>query len=274
MTPVLALSFMLVVGAGSVGLTVGTTAPPSTLVSAPVPSPTVGPTATPSPAVVAAWLGVTLGESSKDVRAQLGRPRQIIPSSVGDLWRYDIDNGNVTLELVLNQDQVLQISARLKDGKQSVLSDPFGASLGMSSQTLQSTRGAPIATYDGGASLAYGDTSGVRWFYGLDNGVVTAIEVSKPMPPPPAAEVMSDPAHDGSTLSKAFLVKASTQTDSTNAEMRFLHQQPCSAGGNWQVAGEELVTAAGHFYDLFHVACSTTKLGRDFYFDVTGSYGK
>src|SRR5215472_5917707 len=130
---------------------------------------TPAPSPSPSPTLVDAWLGVSLGEGSRAVRTQLGKPLEIAPTSVGDLWRYNYDSGNVTLELVLAQDQVVNIAARVKDGKHSSLADPFGAALGMSPTALQTVRGTPIATYDSGARLAYGQTTGVRWFYSIDN---------------------------------------------------------------------------------------------------------
>ena len=227
-----------------------------------------------TPAVISTWLGVSLGEASKDVRAQLGKPRTVVPSNVGDRWRYDADNGNVTLELVVNQSRVVNIAARVNDGKQSSLADPFGGALGMTTQALQGARGTPIATYDNGGTLAYGDPKGVRWFYSIDNGAVSAIEVSNPLPAVPAAQVTVDAAHDGSTLTKALLVSAPTQTDATNAEMDYLQKLPCGGGGTWQVIGQELVPAGGRYFDLLHVSCSTTKLPRDYYFDITSSFGK
>jgi hypothetical protein len=265
MTPVIAVCLALFVNVPTGGPAV------VALDTAPTASPS--PAATPAP-VITSWLGVSLGEASKDVRAQLGKPRQIVPSSVGDLWRYDTDNGNVTLELVINQDQVLNIAARLNDGKHSSLADPFGGEIGMNAQALQTVRGTPIASYDNGANLAYGEAAGVRWFYAMDNGVVSGIEVSKPLPPPPAAQVIADAAHDGSTLDKALVVKAATQTDGTNAEVAFLHKLTCENGGSWQISGEEFIPVAGRFFDLYHVSCSTTKLTHDYYFDITASYGK
>jgi hypothetical protein len=238
------------------------------------PSPDALPSPTASPTMIESWLGVTLGEAPKDVRSQLGKPREIVPSSVGDLWRYDVDNGNVTLELVVAQNQVLNIGARVKDGKQSALADPMGGALGMSAQALQTARGTPLATYDDGASIAYGEATGVRWFYSLDNGAVSGIEVSKPLPPALPAQVVVDASHDGSRVDRAMIVKASTQTDATNAELAYLHGLQCGSGGTWEVTGQELVPAGGKFFDLFHVACTTTKAVRDYYFDVTSSYGK
>ena len=247
-------------------LTLG--APPESMPGAgAVPSPT-------SPPAVSTWLGVTLGEAAKDVRAQLGKPRETLAASVGDIWRYDTDNGNVTLEIIINQGQVFNIAARVNDGKHSSLADPLGGALGMSAQALQTARGTPLATYDNGASLAYGQAAGVRWFYSLDNGTVSAIEVSMPLPATPAPEVVADAAHDGSAPEKAITVKAATQADAAGAEVSFLRRSPCESGGNWQVVGQQLLPAGGRYYDLYHVVCTSTKLPRDFYFDITDSFGK
>jgi hypothetical protein len=272
MTPVFALLLLL-------NVPIGTIASPnaSAIIVAPAASPSILPVppSTPTPApVFTTWMGVSLGQASKDAKMSLGKPREIVPSSIGALWRYDVDNGNATLELVINQDRLLNIAVRVKDGKRSVVADPFGATLGMSAQALQTMRGIPIATYGKGANLAYGDPVGVRWFYTLDAGVVTGIEVSQPIAPPLAPQVISDASHDGSREGKAFLVKAATDIESTNAEYTFLRTLACDAGGTWKPVGQELVSAGGRYYDLMHVSCSTTKVPRDFYFDITQGFGK
>jgi len=274
MTPALAVVASLIVSLLGRGL--------SALDATPAPEPSgatfaaavPAPVPTASPQVIASWLGVSLGETPKDVRSQLGKPREIVPSSVGDLWHYDVDNGNVTLELVIAQGQVLNIGARIKDGKQSTLADPMGGAMGMSAQALQSARGVPLATYDDGASIAYGEAAGVRWFYSLDGGAVTGIEVSKPLPPAAPAQILVDASHDGSRVDRAMIVKATTQEEATNAELAYLHGLQCDSGGSWQVSGQELVPAGGKFFDLYHTTCTTSKAVRDYYFDVTSSYGK
>jgi hypothetical protein len=238
---------------------------PGPLVSA-QPSPSATPTASPS------WLGAVLGESPKDLRSQLGKPREILSANVGDLWRYDIDTGNVTLEIVVDQNQVVSIAARVKPGKQSTLADPLGGALGMTAAAVTTARGTPIATYDNGDEIAYGDATGVRWFYSLDNGVVTGISESAPLPPPVSASVISDVTHDGSTVARAFLVKATTQVDATNAEVSFLQTLSCGTGGLWRVVNQEMVNAGGGFFDLYHVTCSTSGSLHDFYFDVSQAY--
>ena len=264
MIPALVVSVVLMFGEP----TPGPSASPASASATPSPVPTL-PAPAPSPTAATIWLGVTLGEAPKDVRTQLGKPRQIVSSSIGDVWRYDTENGNVTMELVVAQDAVINIAARLKTGKQSTLTDPLGGALGMSLQALQSVRGTPLAVYDGGASVAYGEAAGVRWFYSIDNGVVTSIEVSEPLPPPPPGTIVSDKTHDGSSVAKAFQVKASSAAASTAAELAFLGALTCDNGGQWQVSGSQVVASGGRFYDLYQVTCSTTNAARDFYFDVT-----
>lgn len=247
-----------------------TPAPDVGQVAAATPAPVV---ASPTPA--AAWLGLTLGESSKDVRTTLGKPLEILSTSAGDMWRYDFDNHNVGLELLFDQDQLVNIAARVKPAKQSSLADPFGGALGMSATALQTARGAPIATYDSGSSVAYGAPDGVRWFYTIDSGVVSAIEESRPLPPPPPpAQVMADAAHDGSSIAKALVVTAATDADALNAEYVYIRGLECGVSGTWQVTGQNLITQKARYYDQLHAACTTSNIVRDFYFDITTSYGK
>lgn len=228
----------------------------------------------PAPAATGSWLGLVLGESSSSVRSTLGKPREILSTSAGELWRYEYDNRNVGLELLFDQDQLVNIAARVKPSKQSALPDPFGGVLGMSAGALKSARGAPIATYDGGASIAYGAPDGVRWFYSIDSGVVSAIEESKPLPTPsPPAQVIADTMHDGSSVAKALLVNASNDADAVNAEYVYIRGLECGLSGTWQVTTQRLITQRGRYYDQLHAACSNSKLERDFYFDITQSYG-
>jgi len=240
----------------------------------PAPSPASSQaSAAPAPGM-ALWLGLALGESTVNVRATLGKPLEIVPTSAGDLWRYDFDSHNVGLELLFDQDQLVNIAARVKPAKQSSLADPFGGALGMSAAALQAARGAPIATYDSGASVAYGESDGVRWFYTLDNGLVSAIEESRPLPPtPPPAQVIADATHDGSSIAKAFVVTATTDADAVNAEYVYIRGLECGVSGTWQVTGQSLITQGSRYYHQLHATCTTSKIERDFYFDITASFG-
>ena len=227
-----------------------------------------------SPGASGAWLGLVLGEPSRDVRASLGKPVEIVSTSAGDLWRYDYDNRNVGLELLFDQDQLVNIAARVKPSKQSSLADPLGGALGMSATALTTARGTPIATYDSGTSVAYGSADGVRWFYTFDAGFVSAIEESKPLPPtPPPAQVIADSMHDGSSIGKALIVTATDDADATNAEYVYIRGLECGTSGSWQVTTQRLIEQAGKYYDQLHAVCSDTKAERDFYFDVTAGYG-
>ena len=228
----------------------------------------------PVPNTTGLWLGLVLGESPSVVRSTLGKPLEILTTSAGDLWRYDYDNRNVGLELLFSGDQLVNIAARVKPSKRSGLADPFGGALGMSAAALAKARGAPIATYDGGASIAYGAPNGVRWFYSIDSGVVSAIEESKPLPPPsPPSQVIADTMHDGSSIAKALVVHASNDADAVNAEYVYIRGLECGVSGTWQVTTQRLIEQGGHYYDQLHAACTNSKLERDFYFDITQSYG-
>lgn len=249
--------------------------PPAPAVPSAAPSPIVAvPAAAATTAAAPAsvtWLRVSLGQSSREVRSELGKPREIIPISIGEQWRYSADSGAASLELILDQDQVVSISASVIPGKQSTLADPAGGALGMSATALQAARGTPIATYDDGSQVAYGDPNGIRWFYTIGSGAVTRISVSEPLPAAPASQVVADAAHDGSSEAKAFIVTAATQGDATNAEVGELRSLTCDDGGVWQIVTQELATAGGRYYDIYHVSCSTNHQLHDYYFDVTQS---
>jgi hypothetical protein len=233
--------------------------------------------ATPSPAIPAAnvsWLGATIGQTPAELRSSLGRPNQIVPTNVGDQWSYSADKGNVALEIIVDQNHVVSITARVNPGRKSTLGDPFGGALGMTASALVAARGTPGATYDNGAEVAYADPTGARWNYNFDSGSVSGISVWAPLPPSTAPQVISDATHDGSTPWKAFMVKAASPADAANAELAYLKSLACDTGGTWQIVTEESVVAGGGFFDLYHVACSTTKSPHDFYFDVSSLHGR
>ena len=271
MASALVVCMMLVLGPSwsSAHLNAADTASPT-----PAASPaSVAASATPPPGT-ALWLGLVLGESSLNVRGTLGKPLEVVPTSAGDLWRYDYDSHNVGLELLFDQDQLVNIAARVKPTKQSSLADPFGGALGMSAAALQTARGAPIATYDSGSSVAYGESDGVRWFYTIDNGLVSGIEESKPLPPtPPPAQVIADAAHDGSSIAKALVITATTDADAVNSEYVYIRGLECGVSGTWQVTGQSLIAQGSRYYDQLHATCTSSKSVRDFYFDITSSFG-
>ena len=239
-----------------------------------VATPSAAPSASTAPAP-SIWLGLTLGESSENVRLTIGKPLEIVSTSAGDLWRYDYDGGNVSLELLFDSDELVNIAARAKPSKRSSLADPLGGALGMTAAALASARGTPIATYDGGASVAYGSPDGVRWFYSFDAGAVSAIEESKPLPPtPPPAQVIADALHDGSSMARALVVTATDDADATNAEYVYLRGLGCGTSGSWQVTTQRLIEQGDKYFDQLHAVCSETKSERDFYFDITAGFGK
>jgi hypothetical protein len=104
---------------------------------------------------------------------------------------------------------------------------------------------------------------------------VSAIEESKPLPPtPPPAQVIADATHDGSSIAKALVVTATTDADAVNAEYVYIRGLECGVSGTWQVSGQHPIAQGGHDYDQLHAACTTSKVERDFYFDVTTSFGR
>ncbi|HEY5094970.1 MAG TPA: hypothetical protein VII69_07650 [Candidatus Eremiobacteraceae bacterium] len=247
---------------------------PGELTSAtPMPLPAPAPVPTP---VLNAFDSVTLGDAPAAVKKNLGKPFEIDPVNIGEMWRYNADGGNARLSVIFGNSGALSITLSTRTGKKSTFADPYGVVLGMTVDQLTSLRGQPVTVADNG-NRAYGDLAGVRWVYGFDSGLITDINVSQQVGTPSIAAPSSidvSLGHDGSTPELAIVVNAATSGAGTDLEYGYINGLRCALGGTWNVITQTTMALGAKWIDTFDVTCSTDKSTEKLYFDVTSYAGK
>jgi hypothetical protein len=242
-----------------------------------LPSPTPIPTPVPSPTpIVNTFANVTLGDLRNVVRKNLGKPREVDPVNIGEMWRYTTDGGKASLSVIFVNDAALSITLSVIGAKKSSIADPYGVTMGMTVDQLTSVRGQPITVSDSG-NRVYGDPSGVRWVYGFDSGLVTDINVSQPVQSsatPAPATIDASSGRDGRDFDHAIIVNASSTGSGTDLEYRYIKTLSCNLSGAWNIITQQTVAVGARWYDEFDLTCSSDKTTRALYFDVTSYAGK
>jgi hypothetical protein len=226
--------------------------------------------------VLNAFDSVTLGETAVAVRKILGKPFEIDPVNLGEMWRYNADGGNARLSIVFAGGTALSITLSPRTGKKSTFTDPFGVTLGMTVDQLTSMRGQPLTVADNG-NRAYGDLAGVRWVYGFDGGLITDINVSEQAVAPSTqapSSIDAGSGHDGVSPERAIIISAATSGAGTDLEYGYIKGLTCALGGTWNVNSQTTTALGAKWIDEFDVTCSTDKSTEKLYFDVTSYAGK
>ena len=238
-------------------------------------TPPPAPTPTPAP-IFNVFDGVTLGDAPATVRKNLGKPFEVDPVNVGEMWQFYADGGNARLEVVFANSAALSITLTANGKKKTTYADPYGVVLGMTVDQLTAMRGQPVTVSDNG-NRAYGDLAAVRWVYGVDSGQITDINVSQPVTQttqaaPSALNLMD--GHDGSSVDRAIIVTAASSAAGAELENRYIKGLTCGQAGSWSVAGQTTLAVGVKWFDEFDVMCSSDKSAQKLYFDVTSYAGK
>ncbi len=88
---------------------------------------------------------------------------------------------------------------------------------------------------------------------------------------PPGTEPI---LHGGSSFADAIVLKSSLESLGVRAEYAYLSAHPCGAKGCWHKAVQAMVTRNDVAYDVLSAVCTQGSARRDFYFDITGYFGK
>lgn len=78
----------------------------------------------------------------------------------------------------------------------------------------------------------------------------------------------------GDSPATAIVDPETNESAGVDWEYRFLRAHPCDGETAWKLQQQALVNAGNRVYDKLHVVCPTTKIERDFYFDITSYFGK
>jgi hypothetical protein len=286
MFSVLALAAIFVVDGPSPAASPTTTpAPLSTPFTTVTPAPLRGsivlttpppaPTPTPAP-IFNAFDGVTLGDAPATVRKNLGKPFEIDPVNIGEMWLFHADNGNARVSVIFANASALSITLTTNGSKKSTFADPYGVVLGMSVDQLTAMRGQPVTVSDNG-NRAYGDLAAIRWVYGVDSGQITDINLSQPVPtsstPAPSALNLTD-GRDGSSADRAIIVTAPSSAAGAEVESRYIKGLTCGQTGTWSVASQTTVAVGVKWINAIDMLCSSDSSTQKLFFDVTSYAGK
>jgi hypothetical protein len=239
------------------------------------PTPVPLPTPTPTP-IFNVFDGVMLGDAPASVRKNLGKPFEIDPVNIGEMWLFHADSGNARLSVIFANSAALSITLTANGNKKSTFADPYGVFLGMTVDQLTAMRGQPVTVSDNG-NRAYGDLAAVRWVYGVDSGQITDINLSQPVTPastpaPSALNLMD--GRDGSSVDRAIVVTAVSSAAGAELESRYIKGLTCGQTGTWSVSGQTTLAVGAKWIDEFDVLCSSDKSVQKLYFDVTSYAGK
>jgi hypothetical protein len=219
---------------------------------------------------------VALGDSRSSALKALGKPSQIVPVNIGELWTWNVDGGNTVLAVVFANDSALSVTMSPNGTKKSTMQDPYGVSLGMTVDQLTSLRGQPVTVADNG-NRVYGNVAGVRWVYGFDSGILTDIDLTEPVQsaatPVPAA-LDSSGGRNGSSMLKAVVVKAATASAGLDLEYSYIRGLTCGQGSSWNIVTQTTVAVGDKWFDEFDVICASDKSTNVIYFDVSAFAGK
>ena len=124
------------------------------------------------------------------------------------------------------------------------------------------------AIYRGADGLNYtflADKSGKSvWILAQLSGAVAGALAASPAPS----------LHGGASMADAIVDIAPTDDIGVRYEYFYLSAHTCGNNGTWKTTGQALLQHAGRSYDKLSVTCSDGGAKRDFYFDITGYFGK
>ena len=211
------------------------------------------------------WLGATLGEPEAPVISRLGEVTVQTQPSGETTGEYALDRARALEDVVFADGRVVAISLRQspESDERSTLGDPSGIALGMSESAVLRKHG-----------RTYRDRSGYVWTYRFASGKLDAITVSvparqevQPAPSPP-------PLHGGTSFDDALTNGAVDEASSAHNEEAFMQSTRCNGSGEWRELLQSLVQHNGKPFDVIKAACSAGNQVREFYFDISSSFGK
>jgi hypothetical protein len=227
------------------------------------------------------WNGVQLGEAVSTLRDALGDPIRIIPDPTEPEARYWIPGSDSTFFLVLEKDGYVRgihafVEATPTAPVANVPPDPSGVQLGDTMQTVKQLHpNFTLGKGDQGEPVIFGagplrDSVVV---YDFDHGRVHSFDWQMKLPANlPTLPPISEP--DGTSVANAILDVQANESAGMHWEDLFISFQPCDTQALWQQTGQGIDWVQGHPYDVNHVVCPTTKVKRDFYFDIGNFFGK
>lgn len=252
------------------------------LLASPAPAATAGPSS--APVVVQSF---TLGETAAVMVATQGEPVTVTPSrnGGGNDYVYLGPNDNALVFVHVLDGNVVGIADRAAPwgGNRLDPSAPLPSMLGV-------TLGDPILAVeklpkdqfvtggkqdDGGIAAVY-NIGGLTYTFTADGtGKITWLRAQ--LPDAAASELTASippVLHGGTSQADAIIDDAPGEMVGVHAEYVYLSLHTCGNGGTWKTKQQSLLHDGKRSYDLMSETCSDGSTSRDFYFDITGYFGK
>ena len=86
--------------------------------------------------------------------------------------------------------------------------------------------------------------------------------------------VLAAAAPDGDSPATAIVDPQTNESDGVKWEYAYLRSHPCDGDTGWKLQQQSLIQVNNRVYDRLHVVCPTSKVERDFYFDITAYFGR
>jgi hypothetical protein len=234
------------------------------------------------------WLGVTIGQPAAQLRPALGDPLLVTGfTDSGPAYRearYAIEGTHAFLVVTEQFGRVRSFRAVLfetPDAPVAMTPDPSGITLGLTTDQVAAKHPNANRRVDGDWVWLYEPVAGQRNLAVLYKFFLTGRLQSidyflapndKATPPPGAFPALTEPA--GNSYDSAILDGAKDEISGVTWETLYLALHPCAPNQRWKMQKQSLQNHANREYDILHVACPSTNVERDYFFDITGYYGK
>ncbi len=237
---------------------------------------------TPASAANVTWHDVTLAAPASELRSLLGDPLRIVAFDDGRrrVARYWLPGSDALFFVIEENGYIEGFRAAAGAGSRvpltNVPADPSGVRLGDAlDASMEKHPGFRLDTASDGTASLHGraNVPNVAVVYEFEGGRVQSFQWGVLVSPGrPAVPELVEPA--GDSISDAILDAQKNENDGVRWEYVYLAYHPCDGETRWALKQQSLVHERGRAYDRLHVACPTTKVERDFYFNITPYFGK
>jgi hypothetical protein len=229
------------------------------------------------------WNGITLGMPASELRAKFGDPLRIMAPGAGDerIARYWLPGQSSEFFLVMEQRGYVVGFDAFTESQPSapittVPADPDGVRIGDTIEQAQETNATLHSdTGNDGEPELIGRSSVpyVGMLYDFNSARVReflwSMRLSSQLP---TLAKLSEPP--GDSEASALIDLQPSEDYGVKWEYLYLGYHPCDGNATWQLQQQSLIKDNGRPYDVLHVVCPTTKVARDFYFDISSFFGK
>jgi hypothetical protein len=234
-----------------------------------------------------AWLGVTIGAPAAPLRQTLGDP--LLLTGFNDAAppyraaRYELEGTTILLLVTEAWGRVSGLQAFVRETPESPISmppDPSGIVLGQTIEEVVAKHPRAQRSVEGDWVWLVETVSGhpdikVAYKFFLTGRLVSIgylrTSSSGAKPPSDALPALAEAA--GDSYENAIVDGQKHEMTGVDWEYLYLALHPCAPNQRWKTQRQSLQRHENRVYDVLHVACPSTNVERDYFFDITSYYG-